>query len=101
MKCPKCSAESTVDATRPYLVVFTQRFRRCMDNHRFVTFEVYAGNLDKRTLGEKLKGVIARRAAATRRRTILARPDLSAGELAKTLDITEARVRQVRAAGPQ
>lgn len=86
-----------MDATRPYMVVFTRRDRRCDEGHRFETFEVYAGNLDKRTLGEKLKGVMARRAAASRRRAVLARPDLSPSALAKTLEVTEARVRQIRA----
>lgn len=85
-----------MDATRPYMVVFTRRDRRCDEGHRFETFEVYAGNLDKRTLGEKLKGVMARRAAASRRRTVLSRPDLSASDLARHMNITEARVRQIR-----
>jgi transcriptional regulator NrdR family protein len=101
MKCPKCSAESIVLETRVYLDAFSRRGRVCSgpERHRFSTYEVYAGNLDKRTLDAKRRGFKARHAAAARRRAVLSRPDLSASELARHLNITEARVRQLRATG--
>lgn len=97
MKCRTCMANTEVESTRAYRTVFLRRVRLCFNGHRFSTYEVLPGNLDRRTIE------VAERAAADRKRSwqrkaIVARsPDMTATELAAKLNITEARVRAIRA----
>lgn len=102
MRCPRCNADSEVLATRGFAEALLRRYRRCFNGHRFQSFEVFRGNLDARTLAATARGAAGREVARKRRATILARPDLSATELARMCDCTEARVRQIRAeCGPR
>lgn len=100
MKCPNCGADSNVLATRAYKDVMLRRSRRCFNEHTFHTYEVYAGNLDRRTLAGTRRGVQAREMANRRHNTVLRHPEMSATELAQQLGITEARVRQYRKGTP-
>lgn len=95
MKCTRCGAASDVLATREYMEVFSKRTRQCHNGHRFHTYEVTAGNLDRRTLADTLRGVEKGRITWRRRQTIL-RSTESASVLAAQLGVTEARVRQIR-----
>lgn len=76
--------------------VFLRRYRQCFNDHRFMTYEVFAGNLDRRGLTATVRGIAARIQAAKIKRTVLANPSLTATSLAVKLNITEARVRQIR-----
>ena len=96
MKCPHCGADSSVLATRAYKEVMLKRKRRCFNNHEFHTYEVFAGNLDRRTLADTRRGVQVKQLAWSRRRCVLSNPHLPASVLADRLKITEARVRQMR-----
>jgi transcriptional regulator NrdR family protein len=98
MMCPTCGADSSVDATREYLGVFSRRRRLCVRGHRFDTYEVYAGNLDRRTLTATKRGLANKLQSTVNRLTVLASPCASASMLARELGITEARVRQIRGA---
>lgn len=96
MKCPKCSADSTVLSTRVFKKVLLRRARECFNEHRFSTFEVFAGNLDRRQLDKAAAGIAMRKIAWTRKQTVAKNPKASTTALANLLDITEARVRQIR-----
>lgn len=97
MKCPKCGADSHVAATRKYKDVLLRRNRTCFNEHTFATYEVFAGNLDRRTIADTRRGVEAGTKAWKRKQAVLRQPETSATELAAQLGITEARVRQLRA----
>lgn len=97
MKCNVCGADSSVLDTRAYKDVLLRRRRRCFNDHVFHTYEVFSGNLDRRTLADTRRGIQARVAAVKRNRSILARPGVSATVLAAEFGVTEARVRQIRA----
>jgi transcriptional regulator NrdR family protein len=95
VKCPTCAADSEVLETRPYRTVFLRRVRKCFNGHRFSTYEVFPGNLDRRTI------VTAERAAADRklawqRKQAVANSTEPATKLATRLGITSARVKQIR-----
>lgn len=96
MKCQKCGADSLVLATRAYEDVFLRRRRECFNGHVFHTYEVYAANLDRRTLSVTRRGVRARAMQNRKKLRVLMNPDMTATALAKELGITEARVRQIR-----
>jgi len=95
VKCPRCGADSHVYATRKYKDVLLRRQRLCFNEHKFDTYEVFAGNLDRRTLANTRRGIAQRKHAWHIRRVVLASV-LTASELARELKITEARVRQIR-----
>jgi transcriptional regulator NrdR family protein len=95
MKCPRCGADSHVYATRKYKDVLLRRQRLCFNEHKFDTYEVFAGNLDRRKLDETCRGIAVRKHAWHIRRVVLASA-LTATELARKLGVTEARVRQIR-----
>jgi len=95
MKCPRCGADSQVHATRKYKDVLLRRQRLCFNEHKFDTYEVFAGNLDRRTLDDTCRGIAVRKHAWHIRRVVLASA-LTATELAHKLGVTEARVRQIR-----
>lgn len=95
MRCRKCAAESEVLETRktaPWL----RRTRLCFNGHKFLTYEVYPGNIDKRTRRETTRGIAAAALVAKRKRAVLLSPEKTATLLARELNITEARVRQIR-----
>jgi len=97
VKCPRCSADSSVLATREFADVLLRRSRECFNGHRFASFEVFKGNLDARTIAATKRGAVGRAVAQRRRHQVLAQPDLTATQLAAQLGCTEARVRQIRA----
>jgi transcriptional regulator NrdR family protein len=99
VKCPKCGAVSLVLATREHKGVLLRRSRKCFNDHTFQTYEVFTGNLDRRTLVSTARG-IETRARAWRIKLAVQRADAceSAIVLAMRLGITEARVRQIRKA---
>lgn len=95
MKCQRCAADSEVLETRtsgPWV----RRTRLCFNGHKFVTYEVYRGNIDMRTRGPTERGLNERSMAAARKWRIEHNPQMTATELARELGITEARVRQIR-----
>jgi hypothetical protein len=96
MKCNICGADSQVLATRKFQNVFLKRKRRCSNNHPFTTYEVFPGNLDRRTLADTRRGIETRIKVIAIRHTVLKEPTRSATSLAVKLNITEARVRQIR-----
>lgn len=97
MKCPHCGADSSVDATRKFNGVMLKRSRRCFNGHSFTTYEVFAGNIDRRTLESTARGVAAKGRSFSTKRRILARPDASAADLAAELSVSNTYVRLVRA----
>lgn len=96
MKCPKCGAPTEVLETRAYMGVFTRRTRECFNGHKASTYEVPTTALDRRQLPIIKRGIKTREEARRRRLTVIRSPDLSASDLASKLNITEARVRQIR-----
>jgi transcriptional regulator NrdR family protein len=98
MKCLKCGADSSVLDTRPYKDVLLRRRRKCFNEHIFATYEVHAGNLDKRTLATTARGVAEKSKAWQRKEHVRKNPEKPSLALAVELGITDARVRQIRAA---
>lgn len=95
MKCRKCAAESEVLETRktaPWL----RRTRLCFNGHKFITYEVYPGNIDRKTRESTRRKVNVAALAAKRVLKVTMSPEKSASALAMELGITEARVRQIR-----
>ena len=95
MKCNECGAESSVIETRAFMVVMLRRVRLCFNEHKFQTFEVYAGNLNRPSLSRPFRGITKRNAAARLRRQVAASSE-PAPALAARLKISESRVRQIR-----
>lgn len=95
MNCPRCGAPSEVLSTRTDVATVARR-RQCFNEHRFTTFEVPPGAVDRRQLEATKRGFLQRAAAWARRMQVLRSKD-SATVLAARLGITEARVRQIRA----
>lgn len=76
-----------------------KRSRDCFNGHRFHTFEVFAGNLDRRTMTSTRRGVEAKATAwALRRKVWGAAATLSSEALGRQLGVSGARVRQIRQA---
>ena len=96
MRCPTCGAPTEVLETRPYMGVFSRRTRMCFNEHKTWTYEVPATALDRRQLPIIKRGIKTRVEARHRRLTIIRSPGVPASELAATLGITQARVRQIR-----
>ena len=95
MKCRKCAAESEVLETRksaPWL----RRTRLCFNGHRFVTYEVYPGNIDRRTRVSTVNGIAAAALARKRKHVVANSTAKLAVQLARELGVTEARVRQIK-----
>jgi len=95
MKCPKCGADSEVDATRKYKDVLLKRSRRCFNGHPFQTYEVHAGNLDRRTLADTRRGVETKAKSWALKARIL-RDTRSSAEVAEDVGCSAAYVRLVR-----
>jgi DNA-directed RNA polymerase sigma subunit (sigma70/sigma32) len=98
MRCLKCGAATSVLETREYKGLFLRRSRQCHNEHKFASYEVHAGALDKRQILSALAGQSAREKSARRARAVLRNPGKSAAELAGVLGISATRVRQIRAA---
>ena len=96
MRCMKCGAPTEVAETRPFMGVMLRRARVCFNGHRFSSYEVPPGALDRRQLKAIQNGVADRQRAQHRKLAVLRAPNESASSLAKRLGITEARVRQIR-----
>lgn len=96
MKCPKCGADSGVLDTRPYKVVLLKRRRKCFNEHVFATYEVHAGNLDRRTLADARRGVEEKAKAWQRKEYVRKHPEIPSLTIAVHLGITDTRVRQIR-----
>lgn len=96
MRCHKCGAPTEVLATRPYMGIFTRRTRECFNGHRTMSYEVPAGALDRRQLTAIQRGVRDREQAMHRKLTVIRSPGVPVAELAKKLNVTETRVRQIR-----
>lgn len=96
MKCPKCGEMGKASETRLTHGVFLRRARECPNGHRFTTYEVHAGNLDRRTLLATKRGISASTLAWQRREAVRSHTG-STSAVARELGITEARVRQIRA----
>jgi hypothetical protein len=96
MKCPRCGAASDVLATRPGEHHTTRRRRECHNGHRFSTVEVWPSALNRRDLAAAARavaGAIGRWA----RDQLIRKDKRPATHVARMHDITEARVRQIRA----
>jgi len=98
MKCPKCGADSSVKDTRAYMDVFLKRTRLCFNNHRFVSFEVLAGHLQRRDMETTRKAILGQRPAEHKlKRAILEHhAGLGSGLVAELVGCSSAYVRQVR-----
>lgn len=97
MRCLKCGAKhSSVRETRLYMGLFVRRIRVCFNEHTFTTYEVYAGNLDRRSLKITARALPAKiKAWALRTRVRLSTKNASA--LSTELGVSATRVRQLRA----
>ena len=95
MRCNKCAAESEVLETRKS-APWVRRTRLCFNGHRFVTYEVYNGNIDKRTRDATVRGLKLVSLANQRRLRVKNGAGKTASQLAQELGVTEARVRQIR-----
>lgn len=99
MNCIHCGAFSLVKETRDHEHGLTRRRRECANGHRFNTYEVYEPTV---RAAERDLAATARRAQAAARRwardrkIILSRASPQA--LAAEHGLTDARVRQIRAA---
>ena len=99
MNCPHCGADSVVTAVveKPaeHRVVL---FRTCDNDHKFVTTEVHLSQLaDKRELDCAIR-TIDRKVALFRRNCAILDDVRPLKEVAAAHGLTEARVRQIRAA---
>ena len=98
MKCPRCGADTKVYDTRPHLVIFVQRRHECFNGHRFVTYEVFAGNLQRQKLKATVNGLAIRMRAEKIRAAVRADENRRSNVvLGKALGISDARVSQIRA----
>lgn len=95
MRCNKCAAESEVLETRKS-APWVRRTRLCFNGHKFVTYEVYSGNIDKRTRDATVRGLKLMSLANQRRFRVRNGAGKTASQLAQELGVTEARVRQIR-----
>ena len=95
MRCNKCAAESEVLETRKS-APWVRRTRLCFNGHKFVTYEVYSGNIDKRTRDATVRGLKLVSLANQRRLRVKNGAAKTASQLAQKLGVTEARVRQIR-----
>lgn len=98
MICPRCGGESNVLATREYLSTYLRRSRICRNGHRFSTFEVLTGNLDRRTLTKTAEAIRNRQSSWVRQQYIkeLLRAGWKVTAVAHHTGVTEARVRQIQ-----
>lgn len=96
MKCPHCGADSSVEETRVYQDVFLRRARKCFNGHRFPTYEVHAGNIDRRTLVGTRRGVKAKAKSWQIKLRILAQPGAAATGVAAELGVSDTYVHMVR-----
>jgi transcriptional regulator NrdR family protein len=98
MKCPRCGAQSDVLDTRPGPHHTTRRRRECHNDHRFVTLEVLPPATNQRDLAAAARAAMV---AAQRwlRDMRIRRDTRPATIVAREHDLTEARVRQIRAEG--
>lgn len=98
MKCERCGAASDVLETRAAEHGMVKRRRQCGNGHRFKTFEVYEPTA--KAVERDIRGTWRRVQAAAQRwwrdRKIILDPR-GASEVARAVQLTEARVRQIRA----
>ena len=95
MRCNKCAAESEVLETRKS-APWVRRTRLCFNGHKFVTHEVYTGNIDRGTRDATVRGLQMMSLANQRKIRVKNGAAKTATQLAKELGVTEARVRQMR-----
>ena len=97
MKCPKCGADSKVLDTRDQDGVMLRRRRKCFnETHVFVTYEVYAGDVQAKRLRQRPNGIKIAAKAWKRKEYVASKPEASASELARELGISEAAIRWIR-----
>jgi hypothetical protein len=99
MKCQKCGADSSVLATRTHMEIFLKRSRECFNGHRFTSYEVFAANLDRRTLKQTINSATKiRKKSFAIKKAVLAPENatLRTGLLAKKLKISDSYVRDIR-----
>lgn len=92
MNCPRCGAWTNVLATRG-----ATRRRECGNGHRFTTVEVVPSVVRERDYATHLRAA-AGRATRHRRDLRIVEDARGASAVAREHGLTEARVRQIRAA---
>lgn len=99
MNCPICGARSRVEAQLPRpLELRTEFHRTCDRGHKFVTSEVYLSQLaDAREMRCAVRN-IRRRIERFERDVSIAADARPVRELAEEYNLTDTRVRQIRAA---
>lgn len=99
MKCPICGVAADVKETRLAEENTVRRRHECLNGHRFTTYEVYASTFStfRREIAATARRVAAN-AVRWKRDLRIARDLRGASVVAREHDITEARVRQIRAA---
>lgn len=99
MKCPICGAPSEVARTKEVEHNMIHRRRLCFNMHRFNTYEMYEAA--SRAAGKNI-AASGRRAATSAetwaRNRLIIRSSDPASVVAKKFGISDARVRQIRAA---
>lgn len=101
MNCPICGVDSDVVGVKRLPHEHRIEYVRvCEDGHKFKTVEVHVSQLaDKREL-ECATRTISRRIALYQRNKAIANDERPIKDIASDYDLTEARVRQIRAYMP-
>lgn len=74
-----------------------RRRRKCFnETHVFITYEVYAGDVQAKRLKQRPNGIKAAAQAWKRKEHVAKNPTASASELARELGISEAAIRWIR-----
>ena len=99
MMCPICGAASDVQVHLPRPTQLSVEFHRvCKRGHKFVTVEVYPTQLaDAREMRCAVRN-IQRRVYRFQRDAEIAADNLPVRDIAEDYNLTDARVRQIRAA---
>jgi hypothetical protein len=96
MNCQQCGAWSKVLDTRIFFKHLLQRRRQCANGHKFKTYEVFVGNLDRRTLPAVAAGMRRATAAWNRKEFVRKHPGDTAAWLSSMLGISQTRVKQLK-----
>ena len=101
MKCPTCGADSDVTGVaRNFKEHYITYHRVCDVGHRFQTVEVHPSQLaDGREMTSAIRN-IDKRIARYKRDVQIALDPRTSKEVAADYDLTDARVRQIRASFP-
>ncbi len=99
MMCPFCGSDSKVKLSLPHpLELSTELHRTCSRGHNFVTYEVHPTQLaDLREMRCAVRN-IRRRISHWHRDEAIRRDNRPARQIAEEYNLTDARVRQIRAA---